>query len=364
MHLIRFGVACALVVPFSANAQAGRHPDRRYVDQSIPVTRTVRLSGPRSGARITMGDSRIVVGREDGPAHYLFGEIAAAAVNSRGEIVVVDRKVWDVRLFDSTGAFVKRLGGRGQGPGEFRAPHSVLVTPRDDIWIADMQQRLTIFAPSPEGYTLARTAPVETIGIRSMCLLGPDLIANAVAIGDPLIIRVLDARATPVRSFGKIHESRNALLNVQFSEGRVTCDTTNDLIIYASGAMLGEIRAYRRDGRPAWRVVVQDLRHNVITESDRGGYRVEGSPNGAHELVSLNVVPQVGVVVQYGFRSLADMTAKAPASTIVTIIIDPLTGTGAVSPSALPRLGAVSGNRAIVFLEDPAPRLEIRELRR
>ena len=49
---------------------------------------------------------------------------------------------------------------------------------------------------------------------------------------------------------------------------------------------------------------------------------------------------------------------------IQTIIIDPRTGAASLSGAAWPRLGAVSGNRAILFFEDPAPRLEIRELRR
>lgn len=364
MHLRRFCAALVLLGPSVANGQAGRHPDPRYVDQSIPVTSTVRVFGPRSGPNITLGGTaRTSIGREDGPEHFLFGEIAAAASNSRGEVVAVDRKVSDVRQFDAGGVFVKQVGRRGAGPGEFRAPHSLLVTPNDEMWVVDMQQRLTVFAPSSDGYKLARTIPVEAVGIRSMCLLGNDLVANAVSMSDPHTIRVLDAQARPIRSFGKVYESPRPILNVQFAEGRVACDTSNDLIIYAAGAALGEVRAYRRDGQVVWRVAIEDLRTNIISET-ADGYTVQGSPNGAHALVSLNVVPHIGVVVQYGFRSLRDMEAKAPPSSFVTIVIDPRTGTAAVSPSNLPRLGSVSGNWAVVFYEDPAPRLEVRELRR
>lgn len=364
MHRTGLFATVVLLTPSVASAQAGRHPDRRYIDESIPVTSAVRLSAPRIGPTITLGAAaRTSVGREDGPEHFLFGDIAAAGVNSQGDVVVVDRKVWDVRHFDARGAFVRQLGRRGAGPGEFRAPHSLLVAPRDEMWIADMQQRLTVFAPSSEGYKLDRTIPVEAVGIRSMCLLGNDLVANALTINDAFAIRVLDAQARPVRAFGKVYESPRPILNLQFSEGRVACDTTNDLIIYAAGAALGEVRAYRRDGRAVWRVAIQDLRTNIISET-ADGYTVEGSPNGAHTLVSLNVVPGIGVLVQYGHRSLRDMETRAPPSSFVTIVIDPRSGAAAVSPSALPRLGAVSGDRAIVFYEDPAPRLEVRDLRR
>jgi hypothetical protein len=368
MNHVRSSILTVILAVGTASvtgAQATRHPDRRFVDQSIPVTTTVRLSGSRSATAIALRNPAVAtIGREDGPQHSIFGDITSAAVTARGNVVVVDRKTQDVRLFDAHGNFLQRLGRPGQGPGEFRAPHSVLVTPSDEIWIADMQRRLTVFAPSPDGYKLARTIPTSAIGIRSMCLLGDDLIANGIAMGDPYAIRVLDAQARPLRSFGRIYSSPNALLNVQFSEESfVACDAPNDLIIYASQAALGEIRAYKRDGTAVWRVAVEDLRTNVITESD-GGISVKQSPDGAHALVSLNVVPRIGIVVQYGFRSFEQMRAKEPASNIITVIIDPATGAAAVSPSALPQLGAVSGTRVIAFFEDPAPRLEIREVRR
>ena len=360
-------LALVLSAPVASTsaAQAGRHPDRRYVDQSIPVTATLRLAGPRTGTPLVLSSSPVAsIGREAGPEHFMFGEIAGAAGTARGSIVVIDRQTWDARLFDARGQYLQHLGRRGQGPGEFRAPHSVLVTPSGEIWIADMQRRLTVFGPSSAGYKLARTIPTSEIGIRSMCLLGDELIANGVTMGDPYAIRVLDSQARTVRSFAKLYSSPNAMVNVQFSEGFIACDSTNDLIILASSAALGEIRAYRRDGQPVWRVVLEDVRTNVITDSEGGGVRVQQSPNGAHALVSLNVVPQIGVVVQYGFRSAAQMAAKEGASDLITIIIDSRTGAAAISPTVLPRIGAVYGTRAIVFLEDPAPRLEIRELRR
>lgn len=365
MHRVHSSILTIIVVMGTASvatAQANRHPDRRYIDQSIPVTTTVRISGPRSANSIALGRRVASIGFEDGPDSLTFGEIASAASNSRGQVIVVDRRVEDVRLFDAQGKFLQQLGRKGQGPGEFRAPHSLLVTSSDEVWIVDMQRRLTVFAPSPDGYALARTIPVD-FGIRSMCMLGNDLVVNGVAIGDPYVIRVLDSQARAIRSFGKLYSSPSALLNLQFAEGKVACDAANDIIVYASSASGGEIRAYRRDGQSVWRVVVEDLKSNIIIDEGRA-VSVSGSPDGAHALVSLNLIPGIGVVVQYGHRTLDQMAAKEQPTNITTVIIDPRTGAAAVSPTALPRLGAVSGTRAIAFFEDPAPRLEIRELRR
>ncbi len=81
-------------------------------------------------------------------------------------------------------------------------------------------------------------------------------------------------------------------------------------------------------------------------------------------MLSLNLIPGVGAVVQYGFRTSAQMAAEEPTTDIQTVVIDPRSGAAVLSSATLPRLGAVSGNRIIAFFEDPAPRLEIRVLRR
>lgn len=357
-------VLCLAMPVMSASSQSsGRHPDRQFVDQSIPVTTTVRLSGPRVATPLALGNAALAtIGVEDGPEQLMFGEIASAAVNSRGQVVVVDRKTEDVRLFDAQGKFLQRLGKKGQGPGEFRSPHTVLVMPNDEIWIVDMQRRISVFAPSADRYKLARTIPIVT-GIRSMCLLGSSLIVNGVVMGNPHSVHVLDAQARPQLSFGRLYSSPNEGVNWQFTEGRVICAAANDLVILATTASLGEVRAYRLDGRPVWRVAMDGVKTNIISDIDRG-YSVIGSPDGAHTLLSLNLIPGVGAVVQYSFRTAAQIAAKEPGADIQTVVIDPRTGAAVLSSTMLPRLGAVSGNRIIAFFEDPAPRLEIRELRR
>ncbi len=356
-------VPCLTLALSSASSQTvGRHPDRRFVDESVPATHTLRLEGPRAQAPAILGDATATIGREDGPDHFIFGEITDLKVTPQGTVVVVDRQTQDVRLFDSRGLFLQRLGRPGQGPGEFRAPHSLLVTPDSEIWVADMQRRITVFKPSTDGYRLARTLPVE-IGIRSMCYLGGELVANAVSISDPYVIRVLDASARPLRSFGSVYSSPNAYINYQFAEGRIACDTTNDLIVYASQAALGEIRAWHRDGKPAWRTVIEDVRVNIITDNEGGGVNVERSPGGVHSLVALNVVPGVGVLLQYSFRTSAQLAAREPGD-ILTIVLDPKTGAGSLTSASWPRLGAWSRNQVFALADDPAPRIEVRELKR
>jgi|GEM_PF-3756490 len=344
--------------------QAGTHPDRRYVDESLPVTQRVRIGGPASPLPITMSASPIAsIGGEDPTEDYLFADIGGVAITSKGVIAVVDRKVQNLRLFDSRGQLLQKLGRAGQGPGEFRAPHTIVATARDELWVVDMQRRLSVFAPAPSGYAFQLANPVDG-GIRGICRVRGQLVANAASTTESTSMRLIDSAGRSLRNFGRLYSSPNAMINFQFAEGLVACDEASGIIVYASNAALGEIRGYRPSGELAWRTVVDGLEHNVIAETQGGGIQVTAGRNGAHSLLSLVAIPDVGVLLQYGHRTPGQMAAKEGATAAVTILVNPSTGAGTVSSTPLPRVGAVAGSRAVVVIEDPAPHLQVREVAR
>jgi hypothetical protein len=63
------------------------------------------------------------VGEIDGP--LAFGRINWVAPGPGGGMLVLDAQTHLVHVFDSTGRQVRRFGGEGEGPGEFRRPASV-----------------------------------------------------------------------------------------------------------------------------------------------------------------------------------------------------------------------------------------------
>ena len=62
---------------------------------------------------------RLSIGVESGAEHYQFSRIGGVARLRDGRIVVGDGGSSQLRLFDSTGAFLAAHGRKGQGPGEF-----------------------------------------------------------------------------------------------------------------------------------------------------------------------------------------------------------------------------------------------------
>ena len=77
-------------------------------------------------------EPELQVGALDGPAAYQFAGIASVVRLADGSLVVSDRGSGEVRVFDETGSFVKAIGRKGDGPGEFGAA-PVLASSEDGI---------------------------------------------------------------------------------------------------------------------------------------------------------------------------------------------------------------------------------------
>ena len=64
--------------------------------------------------------------------------ITDLAVDSEGRYVIADG--WQskgVYIFSRDGKFIRELGRRGQGPGEYQTPVSVTIGSNGDVWVAD-----------------------------------------------------------------------------------------------------------------------------------------------------------------------------------------------------------------------------------
>ena len=77
-----------------------------------------------------------------------FGIIAGVAVNSRGDIFLLDRSVPNIQHFDSNGSYLGTIGGPGEGPGQFgRMVAELLVGAGDTLAVPDLgNMRIELFA--------------------------------------------------------------------------------------------------------------------------------------------------------------------------------------------------------------------------
>jgi hypothetical protein len=89
----------------------------------------------------------LTIGALDGPTEYLFSAPVGVAVSQRGEIIVLDARDRDLRVFDAQGRFLRRMGRAGSGPGEFTNPLALSVSDTI-IKVVDLNGRLTAFSVS------------------------------------------------------------------------------------------------------------------------------------------------------------------------------------------------------------------------
>jgi hypothetical protein len=81
---------------------------------------------------------------EEGPR--LFYWVKGIEVDANGGMRIYEHSAQEIRLFDSTGAFVKLLGRKGAGPGELMNAEGIQVTRDGRMWLRDRANgRFTVF---------------------------------------------------------------------------------------------------------------------------------------------------------------------------------------------------------------------------
>ena len=143
----------AIAVPVAALAACGTDTGSsgagpKVVVDTIGDTTVVRtLSGSVWGAEATLVP-KVSIGELDGPEEYLFGSIWSLAVDDNRNVYVFDGQAQHIRVFDSAGAYVETLGGRGEGPGEFRSAEAIALLPDGRLLVRDQgNNRVQVFAP-------------------------------------------------------------------------------------------------------------------------------------------------------------------------------------------------------------------------
>jgi hypothetical protein len=107
----------------------------------------------------------VEIGLIDGEPTLIFSDIRAARLLPDGRIVVADGMESVVRIFSPAGEFLNEMGGKGDGPGEFRWIAGMEIMPPDTVrvWDADAH-RITTFLADGSLVGTQRFAPMQRGG--------------------------------------------------------------------------------------------------------------------------------------------------------------------------------------------------------
>ena len=99
------------------------------------------------------------IGVKEGLPEYMFSLLRDIDVDEDGNIYALDFRETKVKVFDSHGVYIRTIGQRGQGPGEFVSAYVLSVTPQKHLFVTDVAgRRISIFELSCEFIRAISTA--------------------------------------------------------------------------------------------------------------------------------------------------------------------------------------------------------------
>lgn len=125
----------------------GEVTPERKVDSGVEVARHGRLAD--YGYPALAVEPLLVIGQEGEAPEYSFGSVAGVEVMSDGTIAVLDGHAGEVRTFAPDGSLVRRIGRRGEGPGEISGEGTlalVAVAPREFLLPDVMTRALNVYS--------------------------------------------------------------------------------------------------------------------------------------------------------------------------------------------------------------------------
>jgi len=131
---------------------------------------------------------------------FTFQDIMHLAVDDDENIYASDSKAAFIKVFDKTGNYLRTIGKKGQGPGEFSYPFEILVLPQGELMVNDLYQ-LRVHFFSLDGKFLRQFSNSTMAMFRRPRVDSEGhIIVGHVNVGDPIeaVLKKLDSDLNPV----------------------------------------------------------------------------------------------------------------------------------------------------------------------
>ena len=181
-------VLCAVLAGCTVGGDAEGDNDWQTVTSEAGDTTVVRTTGVREETAARQLVREWSIGSVEGDTPYSFGQITEVVVGPENDVFVFDRQPRLLSQFDSTGKFVRSIGRRGQGPGEYEGTNGLGVHRDGKIALWDFGNRINFYTPAgePIGSTpVPGGGRYSTNGALSVDTLGNTYIRTRVADPPP-----------------------------------------------------------------------------------------------------------------------------------------------------------------------------------
>jgi len=111
---------------------------------------------------------------------YLFGVLSQITTDAEGNVYLLDSQLNEVQVFSSTGEYLRTIGREGEGPGEFRRPSDLFMTPEGNVGVLQAMPGKVVMM-TKEGEPIGNHPLPDDDGMRMFnrgCLAGDKLVLN------------------------------------------------------------------------------------------------------------------------------------------------------------------------------------------
>jgi len=142
----RFGIACNVLLTLLASLACTQPSWKGTIAKEGDVTVIKNPLEPIYKTPVLELKEDLSIGGPDAQGEYAIGQIRAFVVDDAGTIYVLDSKNFNVKVFDQSGEFLRTIGRKGQGPGEFELPLMLsLVRTSGELAVHQVTRRMSFF---------------------------------------------------------------------------------------------------------------------------------------------------------------------------------------------------------------------------
>ena len=131
---------------------------------------------------------------------FTFQNIMHLAVDDEENIYASDSKAAFIKVFDKSGNYLRTIGKKGQGPGEFMYPFEILVMPEGELMVNDLNQLRVHFFSLDGEFLRQLSCSTMTLFRRPRVDSEGQIIVGHVSAGDKIetVLKKLDSDLNPV----------------------------------------------------------------------------------------------------------------------------------------------------------------------
>jgi len=142
-------ISIVIIIPVLIMLAACRTQKTKWkgtIEEENGVTIIKNPKEPVYGEDVLSLEEELTIGEAEGSEEYMFSQIRSMVVDDAGRIYVLDWKEIHVKVFDHNGTYIRTIGKKGQGPGEFITPLSISITGQNELVVEDFNSRLAFFS--------------------------------------------------------------------------------------------------------------------------------------------------------------------------------------------------------------------------